>query len=196
MLQDTKHEQTFQLSPTLRVVADYSSDHEGVQEVVEMMDLGIQTIRVARGLRQYNTDDTYRDGIQEVIGDCLYKGIFERIHSAIRGYLKYDIPFIIKELRGYSQGEWHEVVIYDPKNVWTEAGLEGVYKELNAIFAGEVYRVWVQSAKVYTANDGDTITEWVGNDDYEAIEVTQELFQLNAEWVYDNYKLEVELPEK
>jgi hypothetical protein len=193
MLQDTKYEQTFQLSPTLRVVADYDSDYEGIQEIINNLELGIQTIRVDRGLRQYNTDDDYRDGIQTIIGDALYSKFIDRAEVSIGNYLRHDIPFIIKTLRGYSQGEWHEVVIYDPKNVWTEAGLEGVYKHLNAVFAGEVHKVWVQSAKVYTANDGDTITEWVENEDYEVIGFAQELFTLNAEWVYDNYGLEVQV---
>jgi hypothetical protein len=83
------------------------------------------------------------------------------------------------------------MVIYSPDKTWEIKGLESVVEDFDARFAGEVYRVSVEYAKVFTANDGETRTEWITDEDLGYTEVVEKLFTLNADWVKDLFGFEV-----
>lgn len=192
MLVETKREQVFQISPSVRVVADYEEDYETLQQVCENVGLGIQTLRSPNHYRQYSTSDEYSDDIQAIIGMAMYNYAFEDIQAKVSEFLtNQGIPFLVCNLKGFSQGEWYEVVIYDAKKEWDIKGLKSVAEELDARFAGEVYRVSVEYAKVFVADDGDTRTEWVTDDDLGYREVVEKLFTLNADYIYNEFSLEV-----
>lgn len=189
MLVNSKNEQEFTISPSVRVVANYSDDHEGIDEVIANMGLAIHTLRVARNFREYKTETEFTDELTEIVDDETL------IEDSVTDYFTSEqVPFVIYHLKGFSQGEWHDVVIYDPKKSWTPEQLEGIGNYVDAIFSGEVYDVKVQQAKVYTAKDGSEVVEWLDSNEYFPETVTEKLFILKAEYIYDTFGLEV-IPE-
>jgi len=186
MLVETTREQVFQISPTVRVVAEYEQDYETIGEVANNIGIGVQTLRVPNLFRKYSTDDEVKYEVDEIVSE----GIL--IEDSVTDYFTDNgIPFLIYGLKGFSQGEWHTIVIYDLKKEWTIEQLSGVAEEFDALFAGEVYRVYVEHAKVFTAPDGDTRTEWSVDDDFDSTEVTEKLFTLNADFIKATFNLEV-----
>jgi hypothetical protein len=186
MLVETTRHQVFQISPTVRVVAEYEQDYETIGERADYMGLGIQTLRVPNHFISYSSDDEVKHEITEIVSE----GIL--IEDSVTDYFTDNgIPFLVYGLKGFSQGEWHTIVIYDLKKEWNTMGLESVAEEFDALFAGEVYRVTVEHAKVFTAPDGDTRTEWTFDEDFNSTEVTEKLFSLNADFIKATFNLEV-----
>lgn len=63
------------------------------------------------------------------------------------------------DLQGYSQGQWHYVVIYWDTNNLTSP--DGVLGELEAWYCGEVYTVALENKVTYSEVGGDReIVEW------------------------------------
>ena len=195
MLVETKREQVFQISPSVRVVADYEQDYETIGEVANNIGIGVQTLHYPSNFRSYSTDDEIGSAIQGILSN----GVRTRTEAEaqISKYLTDNgIPFVITCLKGLSQSEWHDMVIYSPskdENAWTWSveQLQGITEHFDALFAGEVYRVSVENAKVFTANDGETRTEWITDEAFGFTEVVEKLFTLNADWIKDTFNLEV-----
>lgn len=186
MLLESSRDQVFQISPSVRVVAEYEQDYETIGEVANNIGIGIQTLRVPSNFYSYSSDDDVKHEITEIVAE----GIL--IEDSVTDYFTGEgIPFLIYGLRGFSQGEWHQIVIYDLKKEWTLEQLEGVAEEFDARFAGEVYRIYVEHATVFTSPDGDTRTEWTADDSFDYHEVVEKLFTLNADFVSARYNLEV-----
>jgi len=191
MLENSKNDQVFTISPYIRVVANYANDCESIQEVVENMGLAIQTLRVAKHFTEYKTHTEFTEGVEYVIAS----GVWDNTNQAVIDYFTAEqVPFVIYNLKGFSQSEWHDVVIYDIKKTWTPEQLAGIGEYIDAMFAGEVYETKVQHAKVYTAKDGSEIVEWLDSEDYYPNTVTEKLFNLNADYILDTFSLEV-IPE-
>jgi len=189
MLVETKREQVFQISPSVRVVADYEDEYDTIDQVARNIGLGVQTLKATNNFTRYSTDDDAKTEIEEIVSDGTL------IEDAVSDYFTGEgIPFLIYGLKGFSQGEWHEMVIYSPDKTWEIEQLQGMAEYFDALFAGEVYRVSVEYAKVFTANDGETRTEWITDEDFGYSEVVEKLFTLNADWIKDTYGFEV-LPE-
>jgi hypothetical protein len=189
MLVETKREQVFQISPSVRVVADYEDEYDTIDQVARNIGLGVQTLKAPNNFTRYSTDDDAKTEIEEIVSDGTL------IEDAVSDYFTGEgIPFLIYGLKGFSQGEWHEMVIYSPDKTWEIEQLQGMAEYFDALFAGEVYRVSVEYAKVFTANDGETRTEWITDEDFGYSEVVEKLFTLNADWIKDTYGFEV-LPE-
>lgn len=61
-------------------------------------------------------------------------------------------------LRGYSQSEWHDVVIYwNPELI---SDISGLLDELRGWYRGDVYNVYLEQRTEYKSNDGRFIYEW------------------------------------
>ena len=178
----------FQISPTVRVVAEYEQDYETIGEVANNIGIGVQTLRVPNNFRKYSSDDDAKPEIDEIVSE----GIL--IEDSVTDYFTDNgIPFLVYGLKGFSQDEWHDIVIYSPDKSWTVQQLEGVAEHFDALFAGEVYRVYVEHAKVFTAPDGDTRTEWNIDESFESIEIIERLFSLNADFIKATFNLVVEV---
>jgi hypothetical protein len=189
MLVETTRNQVFQISPTVRVVAEYEQDYETIGEVANNIGIGVQTLHHPSQFRSYSTDDEFGNDIQAILGNGLDN---DEVESQVSKYLtNWNVPFIITCLKGFSQGEWHDMVIYSPDKSWTIGHLEGVAENFDALFAGEVYRVYVEHAKVFTAPDGDTRTEWNADESFGSVEIIEKLFTLNADFIKATFKLEV-----
>jgi hypothetical protein len=61
-------------------------------------------------------------------------------------------------LRGYSQSDWAEVVIYGDKEFFGNLTLEA--NVLDAWFKGEIYNLTLESLKTYKAEDGESLGRW------------------------------------
>jgi hypothetical protein len=142
----------------------------------------------------YTANSTYSNGIQDIIGDALYLGDFGKVKGLISDYLNSGVdkvPHLFYELKGYGQGEWNEVVVYpmsNPEN-YTLDELKNAMTEIDAYYKGEVYLIHIERAKVYTADDGSTITKWEQDEDYAYTEVVQEFFELDKDYVLNNFGL-------
>jgi hypothetical protein len=185
-------EQEFMISPTVMVTAEYEMDYETIDQRANDIGLGVQTLHFPTQFRAYSTDDEWTNDIQAILGQGIYDGSHAETESKISEFLtNKGIPFIIANLKGFSQGEWHDMVIYSPDKSWTTEQLEGVAEEFDALFAGEVYRVEVLNAKTYTARDGDTVIKWIHDDSFGYTQVTEKLFTLNADFIKETFNLEV-----
>jgi hypothetical protein len=191
MFTEKKNEQEFAISSTVRVVANYSQDQtEMADDLAKGYGLGIETIRVSRGYREYSTNDEHTTPIQNMVEIATPDYIGEHLASYFKAH---NLNYVHTTLKGFGQGEWHEVVIYDnsPNAPWTQEQIEKFAEFVDALFSGEVYDVYVQNAKTYTADDGSTITQWETDEYFELITVPEKLFTLNADFISSHYGLEV-----
>jgi hypothetical protein len=119
--------------------------------------IGVQTLSVARGLSDIQANDKHREPIAAII-DRLGR-YEEETKTAIGKHLtRAGLVYEFVSLRGYSQGDWAEVVIYGDKeffgNLRTEANT------LDAWFKGEIYHFTLENLKTYTAEDGESLGRW------------------------------------
>jgi hypothetical protein len=120
--------------------------------------VGIYTLNIARNLGITNggqcTDDLDR------LTRYLDRGRWERaiglyMHLSNRTYKTL-------ALRGYSQGEWADIVVY------ADAGSDGEWlnsknatADIEAWFRGDIYTVAIESLETYVnAKNGDTLQRW------------------------------------
>ena len=178
------------LDENTRVIAFVSGQYEPTNTYASNQGIALETIQSARGIRPFTANSKYSNGIQEIIGEAIYLGDFDKVKKLISDYLNAEkVPYLFYELKGYSQGEWNEVVVYpitNPEN-YTLDELKNAMTEIDAYYKGEVYLVQRQFAKVYTADDGSTYREWLNDDDYAYVEVVQEFFEISPEFVAENY---------
>lgn len=116
-----------------------------------------QTIDIARNLLAISTDDEHSGPISEIVArlrddtDAMEKAIGKHLTRA-------GMSFEFVSLRGYSQGEWAEIVIYAPAETITEWA--GVANDFKAWFRGDVFDLELQTLKTYTAQDGGILARW------------------------------------
>jgi hypothetical protein len=153
-------------------------------------------------MAEYSSNSEHTNAIQEIIGDHKYKGDFSMAIYKIGKYLdnanKYahrspddlEYAYVFHTLKGYSQGEWNEVVAYS--NQFSQEQLEELVKgELDTFYKGEVYEVSVEHAKVFTSQDGEELLKWETDTDFDYTEVVEEFFTLTADFIQSTYGLEV-----
>lgn len=95
-----------------------------------------------------------------------------RKHLARAGY---NCEFVA--LRGYSQGEWHDVVIYWPDNM----DLTGLWDELRAWYRGDVFAVHLEQLVSYYGTNGRHLEQWESVDS-----VCQVIFTDDYKFTADN----------
>jgi hypothetical protein len=147
--------------------------------------LFVQTLRKDNGMSELTTDDGHRDSIHEIQENnphTSYDGYSrERLdkrneweRAAITRHLTragYDCTFA--ELRGYSQGEWLDAVIYAKAGEITD--LAETVEEINAWFRGDVYTLALEELVTYTAPNGSTIERWEAEDSIGGVILTEPL---------------------
>ena len=119
--------------------------------------LGVQTLAIDRFLSTIQTDDKHRGPIAEIVER--HGGQTTETETAISKHLsRAGMNYQFVSLRGYSQGDWAEVVIYAESE--TVGNLNGAADELRAWFRGDIFTITLETLKTYTAPDGETITRW------------------------------------
>lgn len=203
LVETNKYQSVFPISETVRVVAEQYTNNETTAEYADGLFISLHTIQAARGIMEWNTDSGHSDAIATIISDSKYQGNFADTSLKIAKYFDnanqyaYRSPedrpyaYVFHSFKGYSQGEWNDAVAYS--NTYTMESLEDmVNTRLDNFYKGELYLVSVERAKVFTALDGSTITEWHTDHNYEVHEVLEQFFVLTADFIYENYELEVQ----
>lgn len=142
---------------------------------------GMFTIRNADRLRRLDLDTFgINDRITAALG-WTYRIDCNDVIAKILVRAGYAYKFL--DLQGYSQGSWHDVVIYWDPNLITET--KGLIDELRAWYCGDVYNVTLDRREIYYGPDNKTIEQWetiesigrvIFTDDYEfTLENCQEL---------------------
>jgi hypothetical protein len=119
--------------------------------------IGVQTLSISSGLREIQTDDKHRDQVAKII-DRLGR-YEEETETAISNHLtRAGLSYEFVSLRGYSQGDWAEVVIYGDKEFFGNLRLEA--NVLDAWWKGEIYTLTLENLKTYSATDGESLSRW------------------------------------
>jgi hypothetical protein len=119
--------------------------------------IGVQTLDIDRGLRELATNDKHRDKIAEIVS--WYGRHAKETETAIAKHLtRASLSYEFVSLRGYSQSDWAEVVIYADKEFF--GNLTAEKNVLDAWFKGEIYNLTLENLKTYKAEDGESLGRW------------------------------------
>ncbi len=189
-MEKEKPSSIFEIDSNTRAVAYHTGQYGSTDDYASELGVTLETIQCARGITTFCSNSEYSNAIHTIIGDSLYQGDFANTEKQISKYLdSKGVPHLFYELKGYSQGEWSRVVAYGEKGTMALADLEFLINSVDTYYKGEVYLVSIEKAKVYTADDGSTITEWEQDEDYAYTEVVQEFFELDKDYVLNNFGL-------
>jgi hypothetical protein len=180
----------FEIDSNTRVVAWHTGQYGSTDDYASELGVAIDTIQSARGMAHFGSNTELSNAIQTIVSDSVYQGDFANTKKQIGDYLTgQGIPHLFYELKGYGQGEWNDVVVYGTKGDLGLDDLNSLMESVDTYYKGEVYLVNVERAKVYTADDGSTLTEWIQDEDYAYTEVIQEFFELDKDYVLNNFGL-------
>jgi hypothetical protein len=180
---DNKPQAIIEISDGLRVAAYY--DEWRQDGPFDWGVLFVQTLRKDNYMSELTTDDGHRSAIREIQENnphTSYDGYSrERLdkrneweRAAITRHLTragYDCTFA--ELRGFSQGEWLDAVIYAKAGEIRD--LAETVDEINAWFRGDVYTLALEELVTYTAATGSTIERWEAEDSIGGVILTEPL---------------------
>jgi hypothetical protein len=114
-------------------------------------------LSIDRFLSEIKTNDKHRDPIAEIVER--HGRRTTETETAISKHLnRAGMNYQFVSLRGYSQGDWAEVVIYADGE--TIGNLNGAADELRAWFRGDIFNITLETLKTYTAPDGETLARW------------------------------------
>jgi hypothetical protein len=152
-----------QIDENTRLTSDYDFHTYSLGDIL-WHDTGVQTLGIARGYNLISTNDELKDGIERIVSSLNYhthrnyQDARQRVIGAWLSAKGYVYKFV--SLRGYSQGEWADVVVYMPMENSMEYLEGGEIETLEAWFRGDIYNVAKEQRKIYRAEDGDTIERW------------------------------------
>lgn len=151
-------EQLFPLDQDTRISVWQDLDARDYLREWEHEYFGVFTLGVSRDLRPLELNaELHKDNLNAIRewlnGDKWHEAITK--HFRRQNYLSRIIT-----LRGYSQGEWADVVIWTTLEQDQQAALDSFYDELTAWFRDGFYNVALEKRVVYTAPDGRTLEQW------------------------------------
>nr|DAW17391.1 MAG TPA: hypothetical protein [Caudoviricetes sp.] len=152
-----------QISETERATADYSQCQTHYSDFIGD-DVELFVIESFRDdYSHLSADNEHAKAIRRFVESFNYYSHTnwrELLQRAISLYFhSKGLDCIFTDLRGYSQSEWATVVIYSTDRECNDY-LNQTAKTIDSWFKGDYYDISLESAKVYTAQDGDTITQW------------------------------------
>lgn len=133
------------------------------------------TVSQARGLNpmHLNVDDNVQETILRVTAETESDNYRDLTNEIVHELEKiHGLVVLPVSLRGYSQGEWMEVVLFTEPELGHGAArnsLEHVREDLEAYFRGDVFTLSVEELVVYTAPNGKTINRWETVEDVETV---------------------------
>lgn len=119
---------------------------------------GLWTLDAARGLRNLELNASLHANNLVNIREWNARGDANEAmlkHLTRAGYLAKEIA-----LRGYSQSEWLDALIWTTLTDGAEQALEAFEDELKSWFRDGFYNVALEKRVVYTAPDGRTLEQW------------------------------------
>ncbi len=164
----------FELDDNTRITAYYDNYPYDLPELVGD-NFGIQTLNISKDYREINFSDEVMDIVERVKNSVNYfthnnyQEKRERILTFWLSRRGYCFEFIT--LRGYSQSDWADVLVYTKLD---QEYLNHRISELKDWFRGDVYLVAVERKKVFTASDGETLERWDIEDSVSGVLVDNE----------------------
>jgi hypothetical protein len=150
-----------QIDDNTRLTSDYDYGTYTLGDILSDFT-GVQTINIASGYHHISTgDDDIARGVNRIVEafPYWYKHYEAKRERAIGAWLTakgYVFEFV--SLRGYSQGEWADILVYTTLD--NSEYLDGEIETLKSWFRGDIYNVAKEQRKIYTAEDGDTLEQW------------------------------------
>jgi len=164
----------FEIDNNTRITAYYDAYSYELDELLAN-EFGIQTLNISRDYREINFSDEVMDIVERVKNSVNYfthnnyQEKRERILTFWLSRRGYCFEFIT--LRGYSQSDWADVLVYTKLD---QEYLKHRISELKDWFRGDVYLVAVERKKVFTASDGETLERWDIEDSVSGVLVDNE----------------------
>jgi hypothetical protein len=149
--------------------------------------IGVQTLSIDRFLSEIKTNDKHRDPIAEIVER--HGRRTTETETAISKHLnRAGMNYQFVSLRGYSQGDWAEVVIYADGD--TIGNLNGAADELKAWFRGDIYNITLETLKTYTAPDGESLARWQIEDAVGGMVISKSYGEKNGDIDWDTLALD------
>jgi hypothetical protein len=149
--------------------------------------IGVQTLSIDRFLSEIKTDDKHRDPIAEIVER--HGRRTTETETAISKHLsRAGMNYQFVSLRGYSQGDWAEVVIYAEAE--TIGNLNGAADELRAWFRGDIFNITLETLKTYTATDGESLARWEIEDAVGGMVISKSYGEKNGDIDWDTLALD------
>lgn len=147
-------------------------------------EVGCFPVRTARGLNGVFGDLETCDELMQISKDALLKADYDTdtpTEDLIKHLEGKGLEVLPVDLRGYSQGEWMDVLLWTSRDKYgledngpvARNFLEHVSSDLGCWFRGDVYTLAVEELVTYHGPNGKTIVRW------ETVE--------NVDPVYENY---------
>jgi hypothetical protein len=149
--------------------------------------IGVQTLSIDRFLSEIQTDDKHRGPIAEILER---HGRQEtETETAISKHLtRAGMNYQFVSLRGYSQGDWAEVVIYAEAE--TIGNLNGAANTLKAWFRGDIFTLTLETLKTYKATDGESLARWEIEDALGLMVISESYGEKNGDIDWDTLALD------
>jgi hypothetical protein len=176
-------ETVIELTETSRVAA-YVDDYP-IDGPFDWGTLFVQTLRHANGMAELTSDDGHREPIKEILHNNPFTSFDGYSREQLDKRNEWERDAITKhltraglecrfvELRGYSQGEWLDGVIYaSPDYIGDWAG---IIAEVQAWYRGDVYTIALEELITYKAANGNLITQWESVDAIGGCILTEQL---------------------
>jgi hypothetical protein len=139
------------INDTTRVKAYYDEDSYNLDFIVGD-ELGVYFMAPMFNYRSHNQGDYTNE-----LGHLQNRVSRDQEESAIGKYLALaGMNYKFVSLRGYSQGNWAEVVIYTTEDYDLKSSAEA----LDTWFKGDIFTVCLEKLEVYTSSSGATIERW------------------------------------
>jgi hypothetical protein len=149
--------------------------------------IGVQTLSIDRFLSEIKTNDKHRDPIAEIVER--HGRRTTETETAISKHLnRAGMNYQFVSLRGYSQGDWAEVVIYADGD--TIGNLNGAADELRAWFRGDIFNITLETLKTYTAPDGESLARWEIEDAVGRMVISKSYGEKNGDIDWDTLALD------
>jgi len=139
------------INETTRVRAYYDEDSYSLDYAVGD-ELGVYTLDISRGYGNIEQGNYTKE-----LGYLQDKLTRDQWESGLGKYLALaGMKYQFVSLRGYSQGDWADVVIYTNEDYDLNASAE----TLDTWFKGDIFTVCLEKLEVYTNLAGNTIERW------------------------------------
>jgi hypothetical protein len=156
--------EVFEIDSNTRITAYHDTYGGYALEDLCGDDFGVQTLNIARGYNDISTKDEVEEAVRRVKDSIHYfnheeyADKRERVIGAWLSAKGYAYEFV--SLRGYSQGEWADVVIYTPND--NAEYLKYRKADLQAWFRGDVYVIARENLETYvnTIDSDNSIERW------------------------------------
>lgn len=148
--------ETLEINENLRYRIEYYTTPFDYLTDWEWETWGMFTLGCADRLRRLDLDTFGINGRMAEAFDWVNRDDREAVVTKIA--TRAGLESELLTLRGYSQGHWHDVIVYWDSKAITDT--KSLWDELRGWYAGDVYNVYLEQRTEYKSSDGRSIYEW------------------------------------